>query len=56
MDHLVSLRLFKPFFDNVVLEHGGLPHVLSLAVHLDFFGVELVEGVIQCYSFSLIPY
>ena len=46
----------KPFFDIVLLEHGGLPHVLSLAVHLYFFGVELVEGVIQCYSFSLISY
>ena len=36
MDHLLSLRLLKPFFDNVLLEHGGLPHVLPLAVHLDF--------------------
>ena len=27
--------LLKPFFDNVLLEHGGLPLVLSLAVHLD---------------------
>ena len=24
----------KPFFDIVLLEHGGLPHVLPLAVHL----------------------
>ena len=49
-------QTLQAFFDNVVLEHGGLPHVLSLAVHLYFFGVELVEGVIQCYSFSLISY
>ena len=34
----LSLRLFKPFFDNVLLEHGGLPNVLPLPVHLDFFG------------------
>ena len=26
----------KPFFDIVLLEHGGLPHVLLLAVHLFF--------------------
>ena len=25
-------------FDDVLLEHGGLPHVLPLAVHLEFFG------------------
>ena len=36
LDHLLSLRLLKPFFDNVLLEHGGLPQVLPLAVHLDF--------------------
>ena len=23
-------------FDDVLLEHGGLPHVLTLAVHLKF--------------------
>ena len=23
-------------FDDVLLDHGGLPHVISLAVHLDF--------------------
>ena len=34
MDHSLSLRLLKPFFDNVLLEHGELPHVLPLAVHL----------------------
>ena len=26
----------KPFFDIILLEHGGLPHVLPLTVHLDF--------------------
>ena len=25
-------------FADVLLEHGGLPHVLPLAVHLNFFG------------------
>ena len=24
----------KPFFDNVLIEHGGLTRVLPLAVHL----------------------
>ena len=24
-------------FDDVLLEHGGIPHVLPLAVHLNFF-------------------
>ena len=31
-------------FDDVLLEHGGLPYVLPLAVHL-FFCAEQVEGV-----------
>ena len=46
LDHSLSLRfrLLKPFFDNVLLEHGGLPHVLPLAVHL-MFCAESVEGV-----------
>ena len=30
----LSFRLLKPFFDNVLLEHVGLPHVLPLAAHL----------------------
>ena len=25
------------FCDNVLLEHGGLPHVLALAFHQDFY-------------------
>ena len=36
--HSLSLRPLKPFFDNVLLEHGGLPHVLPLTVHLSLFG------------------
>ena len=28
-------RLLKPFFDNVLFEHGGQPHVLFLAINLD---------------------
>ena len=38
-------------FDDVLLEHGGLPHVLPLAVHLDC--VEQIEGVIQSNFYSL---
>ena len=30
------IRLLKAFFDNVILEHGEVPYVLSLTVHLDF--------------------
>ena len=26
---LLSLRLLRPFFDDVFLEHGGLPHSTS---------------------------
>ena len=28
-------QTLKTFFDNVLLELGGLPHVLPSAVHLD---------------------
>ena len=35
LDHLLSLRLLEPFFDNVLLVDGGLPHVLPLAAYLD---------------------
>ena len=37
LNHLIPLRPFKSVFDNVLLEHGGLPHVLPLAVHLIFY-------------------
>ena len=43
LDHLLLLRLLKSFFENVLLEHGGLPHVLPLAVHL-YFCAEQEEG------------
>ena len=36
MTSSMTHNYLKPFFDNVFLEHGGLPHVLPLAVHLDF--------------------
>ena len=36
LNHLIPNRPFKSVFDNVLLEHGGLPHVLPLAVHLIF--------------------
>ena len=35
LDKLLSLRLLKPFFDNILLEHAGLPNVLPLALQLD---------------------
>ena len=45
------LRLLKLFFDNVLLEHGGLPHVLLNAAHL-FFGAEQVEGGMLSHLYS----
>ena len=51
LDQLLSLRLLKPFCYNVVLEHGGHPNILHLAVHLDFF--EPVEVVILSHFYSL---
>ena len=37
--------------DDVLLDHGGLPHVLPLAVQLEFFGQ--VWGTIPRCSYSL---
>ena len=34
---LQVLPLAVSKFDDVLLEHGGLPHVLLLAVHLKYF-------------------
>ena len=48
----IPLSPFKSVFDNVLLEHGGLPHVLPLAVHLIFLP-EQVEGVILSHFYSL---
>ena len=36
LDHSLSQRLSKHFFDNVLLEHVGLIRVLPLTVHLFF--------------------
>ena len=52
LNHLIPLRPFKNVFDNVLLEHGGLPHVLPLAVHLIFLP-EQVEEVILSHFYSL---
>ena len=52
LDQLLSQRLLKHFFDNVLLEHFGLICVLPLAVHL-FFCAEQVEGVILNHFYSL---
>ena len=43
LDHSLSQRLFKDFFDNVLLEHVGLIRVLPLAVHL-FFTLSCLRG------------
>ena len=43
----------KHFIDNVLLEHGGLPHAFLLAVHLDFLCVEQDEGVILSHFYYL---
>ena len=36
LNHLIPLRPFKSVFDNVLLEHGGLPFIFPFNVHLDF--------------------
>ena len=40
-------------FDDVLLEHGGLPHVLPLAVQMEFFLGRQVQGTILRCSYSL---
>ena len=52
LDHSLSQRLLKNFFDNVLIEHVGLIRVLPHAVHLDLFA-EQEEGVILSHSYSL---
>ena len=47
LNHLIPLRPYKSVLDTVLLEHGGLPHVLHLAVHLIFLP-EQGEGIILC--------
>ena len=42
LNHLIPLRPFKSVFDNVLLEHGGLPHVLPLSVH------QSIEFCVKC--------
>ena len=36
LNHLIVLRLSKNVFDNVLLEHGGLPCTFSSNIHLDW--------------------
>ena len=52
LNHVLLLRLFKSILDIVLLEHGGLPHVLHLAVHLILLP-EQVEGVILSHFYAL---
>ena len=44
--HVLSLatQTLKTFFYNVLLELGGLPHVLPLAVHLDLGHLPDTQG------------
>ena len=40
--------------DDVLIEHGGLPHVLPLAVQLDFGG-QVQVTILRCsYSLSIV--
>ena len=48
--HLINGAISKT--DDVLIEHGGLPHVLSLTVHQFFFGGQ-IEGTILRHSYSL---
>ena len=42
-------------FDDVLLEHGGLPHVLSLAVHLNLLAGQVEGTSLRCsYSLSFV--
>ena len=38
-----DLQVRRNKFDDVFLDHGGLPHVLPLAVNLDFFLVGFLD-------------
>ena len=49
-NHSLSLKLFKPFFDNDLLKHGRLPHVLPLAVHLDLGHLPDTQGYLGLLS------
>ena len=43
-------------FDDVLTEHGGLPHVLPIAVYLGLFKCGEVKGTILRCSYSLSLY
>ena len=44
LNHLIPLRPFKCVFDNVPLEHGGLPFIPPYAVHLDLQHLPDTQG------------
>ena len=45
----------KSKIDDVLSEHGGLLHVLPLAVHLRFFAGQVVGTILKCsYSLSFV--
>ena len=56
VDHSLSLRLLKPFTDNIILIYGELPHVLPLAVHLEIFCADQVKGIILKVTFTLLKF
>ena len=43
----LSLMLIQSGLDNVLLEHGGLPHVLPLDIHLIFLPEQVEEVIIS---------
>ena len=50
LDHSLSQRLSKHYFDNVVFEHVGLIRVLPLAVHMDFVHLSDTQGYLGLLS------
>ena len=50
LDLSLQLRLFRCVFDNVILEHGEIPCVLPLAVHLDLGHLPDNQGYLRLLS------
>ena len=50
---LIMMQQVRLITDNVLTEHGGLVHVLPLAVHLRFIFAGQVGGNILNLSYSL---
>ena len=57
--HVLSFafQTLKTFFYNVLLELGGLPHVLPLAVHLEWLGTPSWHlGVLRASVWTMPPH